>query len=235
MTEEDEIVTAPASTIRTQKDVDMLPATTFIETRIRKTKISDEFVVKIRQALRYCITVNKQLPTIDIILSYLTQEEAPCRWTYSTSTLHRYMIGKGSQLTDPQNHYEYTKERDDVTAMREKYLLWLQKYRSENYDIFYQDETWLNKNMTAWKIWRYDNAEFLLKIPSGKGERAIICHLGSEATGLLHNCLLCFRGRKSKQDSDYHTEMNSTVFLHWFEHKVFPKMQSRGKMCLGIG
>ena len=128
-----------ASSIRTQRDVDVLPTATFTETRIRKTKISDEFVVHIRQALRYCITVNKQLPTIDMILSYLRQEEASPRWTHSRATLHRYMIGKGFQFTDPQNHYEYTKERDDITAMREKYLLWLEKYRSENDDIFYQD------------------------------------------------------------------------------------------------
>ena len=38
-----------ASTIRTQRHVDVLPAATFTETRIRKTKISDEFVVKIRR------------------------------------------------------------------------------------------------------------------------------------------------------------------------------------------
>ena len=121
-----------ASAIRTQRDVDLLPAATFTVTRIRKTKISDEFAVKIRQALRYCITVNKQLPIIDMVLSYLTQEEiSPC-WTYSRETLYRYMIGKGFQFTDPQNHYEYTKERDNVTTISEKYLLWLQKYRSEN-------------------------------------------------------------------------------------------------------
>ena len=35
-----------ASTLRTLRDVDMFPAATFTETRFRKSKISNDFVVK---------------------------------------------------------------------------------------------------------------------------------------------------------------------------------------------
>ena len=49
------------------------------------------------------------------------------------------------------------------------------------------------------------------KVPSGKGARCIISHLGSREHGLLDGCCLMFRGEKSNKKADYHTEMNTDV------------------------
>lgn len=67
------------------------------------------------------------------------------------------------------------------------------------------------------------------QVPFGKGERIIICLLGSPETGLLHDCMLMLRGKKSNRKSDYHTDMHSHVFLDFFANKVFQEQKRRGK------
>jgi hypothetical protein len=54
------------------------------------------------------------------------------------------------------------------------------------------------------------------KIPSGKVKRLIVLHAGTRSEGLIDGCDLVFLA-KSK-DGDYHQEMNSFVFLEWFEN-----------------
>ncbi|XP_042148775.1 uncharacterized protein LOC121837258 [Ixodes scapularis] len=51
-----------------------------------------------------------------------------------------------------------------------------------------------------------------LKVRSGKGERVIVTHAGSD-TGFVSGCLDVFRGKKK---GDYHDEMNSKRFEAWF-------------------
>lgn len=69
------------------------------------------------------------------------------------------------------------------------------------------------------------------KVPSGTGDRAILCHLGSEQTGLLPGALLFFHGKKAII-SDYHTEMNSQLFTDWLKQIVFPKLKQIGHKCV---
>ena len=57
------------------------------------------------------------------------------------------------------------------------------------------------------------------KISPGKGKRLIILHAGCE-DGFITNMDLVFECRKQ---GDYHAEMNSVVFLDWFE-----------KLCMGL-
>ena len=57
--------------------------------------------------------------------------------------------------------------------------------------------------------------------PSGKGERLIIIHAGSEA-GWILQCGKCFKSR-TKSD-DYHDEMNAQHFLEWFEYSLMPNV-----------
>ena len=86
--------------------------------------------------------------------------------------------------------------------------------------------------MTSSKIWREPGnieSEKLFAVPSGKGERSILCHVGSKDVGLLKGCMLLFRGSKSSKSSDYHTEMNWNVFSHWSESKVFPSVKKIGR------
>ena len=65
--------------------------------------------------------------------------------------------------------------------------------------------------MTCSKVWRDTNEEKMdevFVVPSGKGERSILCRIGSGETGLLSGCMLFFRGAKSKKSGNYDTEKN---------------------------
>ena len=88
----------------------------------------------------------------------------------------------------------------------------------------YLDETWVNSghcNSYAWlpqlKLVGIDGSKEIIKrlpkIPPGKGKRLIILHAGCE-DGFIPNMDLVFEGKKT---GDYHREMNSQVFLEWFE------------------
>ena len=152
-------------------------------------------------------------------------------WPWSRTTLYRFMKSTGFVYGDRLSHYEHTKRRADIVSMRDNYLDWIAKYRTEGYRIYYQDETWVFKNMTCSKVWRNildTTTDETFKVPSGKGDRNIVSHIGSAETGLLPNCLLLFRGSKSNKSADYHTEMNWNVFSHWCRNKVFPEIRKTG-------
>ena len=61
-------------------------------------------------------------------------------------------------------HYEYTREREDVVRMRENYLIRVAKYHADGFEIYFQDETWANKNMECNKVWQFEN-ELLYNVP----------------------------------------------------------------------
>ena len=46
-------------------------------------------------------------------------------------------------------------------------------------------------------------------------------YIGCADAGPLDQCMLLFFGSKSSKRADYHTEMNSKIFSHWCETKVF--------------
>ena len=144
------------------------------------------------------------------------------------------MKSNGFIYGDKISHYEYTKNWADVIIMRNNYLDWISQYREEGYRIYYQEETWVFRNMTRNKIWR-DIVPGVINegytVPAGRGERSIVCHVGCSDTSLLDNCLLLFQGSKSNKSSDYHTEINLSVFSDWCQSKVFPGMKEAEKTC----
>lgn len=82
------------------------------------------------------------------------------------------------------------------------------------------------------KAWLDTNREGGQKIPQGKGERSIVCHVGSE-NGFVQPAQLIFCGKKSLKDSDYHTEMNSDVFWDWIERRVFCNIPRGSVVVIG--
>jgi hypothetical protein len=68
-------------------------------------------------------------------------------------------------------------------------------------------------------MWLPNDGSDAPKIPSDKGKRLIVLHAGTRSKGLIDGCDLVFLA-KSK-DGDYHQEMNSVVFLEWFENQYF--------------
>jgi hypothetical protein len=79
------------------------------------------------------------------------------------------------------------------------------EFPCEFYDIVYMDETWVNQNHCTDYMWLPNDGSDAPKIPSGKGKRLIILHVGTRSESLIDGCALVFLA-KSK-DGDYHQEM----------------------------
>jgi hypothetical protein len=58
----------------------------------------------------------------------------------------------------------------------------------------------------------------------------IVLHAGTRSEGLIEGCDLVFLS-KSK-DGDYHQEMNSVVFLEWFENQLMPALKNPSLVVL---
>ncbi|XP_062520191.1 uncharacterized protein LOC134195205 [Corticium candelabrum] len=108
----------------------------------------------------------------------------------------------------------YFYERRDIMEQRHNYLKKIRQYRREDRPIVYLDETWANSHMAPERLWLDEQGRGGWKRPSGKGQRLIILHAGSE-TGWTPNADLVFRSKKNS--TDYHDEMNSEHFLEWFQ------------------
>ena len=154
---------------------------------------------------------------------------------WSRESLRRFMISSGSRYSTRPNHYYFTRERHGVQLKRDDYLEATHTYRTEGYNIYYQDEKWIFKNMAQARVWQpttiRDMTEVDYRVSSCSGDRSIVCNVGSPYTGLLDGCLLLFKGKK-RADPNYHSEMNGTAFMDWLKSTVFPKLRSIGKKCV---
>ena len=79
-------------------------------------------------------------------------------------------------------------------------------------------------------MWLQNDGSDAPKISSGKGKRLIVLHAGTRSEGLINGCDLVFLA-KSK-DGDYHQEMNSFVFLEWFENQVMSALKNPSLVVL---
>ena len=231
------------SKIKTSDDILSFPNDSTI-IRERKSKVPEIFISIIRKIITEIVIKEKTSPKIvKIYIKLSTQEyeyvlfqERP-EWNWSMETMRRFMNNNGFCYKNRKTHYEFSREREDIMLMRDNYLEWIEKYRNEGYIIYYQDETWVFKNMSPSKSWKYlshrEKSTEDLKVPPGPGDRSIVSHIGSAEYGLLHNCLLLFTGRK-KSDTDYHSEMNQEVFLKWMNDTVFPTIQNTKKKSVVV-
>ena len=209
----------------------------------QKYVVPNKFSIIVRQIIRY-IFLAKKLPTVDHIyekicnlkvedvfhLNLFEGDELPDSarniWVLPRSTLCRFMKRIGFVYEDCVTCCEHTRNREGTIKMRDDYLDWIRKYREEERRVYYQDETWVFKNMSCAKVWKNIvgiSTDACFMVPSGRGERSTVSHIGFAETGLLNECMLLFRGPKSKRSADCHSEMNWNVLSHWCETKVFPK------------
>ncbi|XP_037523226.1 uncharacterized protein LOC119400246 [Rhipicephalus sanguineus] len=121
-------------------------------------------------------------------------------------------------------------DRDDTTDWRNCYLRDVERYRAEDRKI-YLDETWVTAGHTRSIVCtdtvvqkrgrlfaRANGLTTGLKQPSGKGQRLILTHVGSE-DGFIDGCLDVFRGQKT---SDYHEEMDDNAPYHSRREEKLP-------------
>ncbi|KAJ4442396.1 hypothetical protein ANN_03982 [Periplaneta americana] len=63
-----------------------------------------------------------------------------------------------------------------------------------------------------------------LRVPIGKGGRLIVLHVGSSATGFIPQCKFIFRSKSKTSNSDYHKDMDYSLFKKWFVEKLLPNI-----------
>ncbi|XP_040062230.1 uncharacterized protein LOC120837106 [Ixodes scapularis] len=162
-----------------------------------------------------------EIPTLKKIAARL--QEGEVLPSCSGSTLYRLLKDMGFEK-QKRNRNTLLYEREDIVEWRRRYLRAIRKHRAQNRKIYFQDETWVNAGLTVDKVWTDSTIKsarqaFMsglttgLKVPSGKGERVIVTHAGSD-TGFVSGCLdvLC------EKKGDYHDEMDSNRFEAWFLH-----------------
>jgi len=239
------------SKIKTQSDVDNWKHLSGSKLDYKcDMKVPKKFEAVVRTVVRDIFLQKERVPTIELIQDKMESlkiedviqynlfddefipEDGSKIWPWSRSTLYRFMKSIGYIYGERISPYENKKNRVDIILMRDNYLEWISKYRESGHTIFYQDETWVFKNMACSKVWQDfvgDSTKDTFDVPSGKGERSILSHVGSAENGLLDGCMLLYRGSKSNKDADYHSEMNWNVFSDWCEKRVFPAIKATGK------
>ena len=143
------------------------------------------FLPKIRELVRL-FYARKDLPTLTSLFAHActnwTDEHA---WVFGRTTFCHLLREAGFIYTKRSNHYDRVKVKLSMVNQQTKYIREVRSLRTRM-PIFKQDETWLTKNTTCDKVWalaptdgssRVPLAE--LEVPSGKGERIIISHVGS--------------------------------------------------------
>lgn len=102
----------------------------------------DSFVLSAIKRKVHQFYLNKELPTVDKILTAVNEDpDLPsfCRSTF-------YQILKKLKFSYmKRSRKSILLERPDLMAWRTNYLLKIKDYRKQNRKIYYTDETWLNE------------------------------------------------------------------------------------------
>ncbi|KAM7287689.1 uncharacterized protein ISCGN_031380 [Ixodes scapularis] len=112
----------------------------------------------------------------------------------------------------------------DIVAWQQKYLHEIVRHRQDGQKIFHLNEMWVTARHTVSRVWvdttvASSHDAFMrglsagLKQPSGKGQRLIVTHIGSDEV-FVDGCLDVFRGQKT---GDCHEEMDGARFEKWFD------------------
>ncbi|XP_031342522.1 uncharacterized protein LOC116170342 isoform X1 [Photinus pyralis] len=159
-------------------------------------------------------------PTLSKVLAVLHEDEdLP---NLKRTTLWKLIKEIGFRF-EKRSRNSVLREKDEIITWRRRFLREIRKYREEGRKLYFLDETWVNAGHTVSKVWKdttiltprqafINGLSTGLKDPSGKGNRLIVLHIGSE-DGFVEEGLLCF---ESKKTGDYHEEMTSEVFEKWF-------------------
>lgn len=141
-------------------------------------------------------------------------------WIGSTTSLYRIIKDLGFKWKKTRDNRILLIERNDIRALRIKYLEKIKYYRNQGNPIVFLDETYIHAGHTMSNSWTDNSSKGLFKNIS-KGSRLIIIHAGGDM-GFIPNALLIFKsGTKS---GDYHDEMNSENYEKWLKQKLIPNL-----------
>ena len=211
------------------KGSEAFPADGEAEVRDREPDVPRYFHGIIRAAICSLYLSHRQV-TLDTILQHIqsgmhTRESPEFDWGRTTlwRTLHRI----GFSCSAGSSHYDRVKEKASVVLQRLQYTRKIQELRAEGCTIFYQDETWFNKNMVPLTERVDERGRGGRDAPAGKGSRFIVNSVGSRACGLLPSALFCVAVNYSKESEDYHNSMNAEIYLGWLKDIVLPLLQTQ--------
>lgn len=206
-------------------------------TKSRKSILDDvdDFDVNAIRRKVHSFFRRNEIPTINKVLKAVNDDcDLP---NFKRTTFHSLLKKIGFKYLKRGRNSSLV-EKENIILWRRRYLRTIKGMRQEGRKIYYMDETWLNAGHTLDKVWRdttinSSKQAFLsglstgLKAPSGKGERLIITHIGSN-TGFLQEGLLLFKSNKNK---DYHKDMNSACFEEWFK-KILPSLEQNSVVVM---
>nr|CAH7739220.1 unnamed protein product [Callosobruchus chinensis] len=183
-------------------------------------KLDDDIKMALRRTV-HSFFLKNEIPTLKAIHAKIQDNNIIP--PMSTDTLRKTLHGINFRY-EKRSRRSILIEKPEIIAWRRKYLRSMAEYRRQGRKVYYMDETWVNAGHTVTKTWtdkaitssRQAHIEGLstgLRAPSGKGQRLILTHIGSDS-GFLEGCILTF---VSKKGGDYHDEMNAACFENWFE------------------
>ncbi|KAJ8736946.1 hypothetical protein PYW07_000217 [Mythimna separata] len=113
-------------------------------------------------------------------------------------------------------------EQPNITVWRKKYLTQIRNYRTQNRNIYFLDETYINAGHHASKCWQ-SSSEPGIHADIGKGRRLVILHAGCR-NGLLDldDALTIFKS--DARTGDYHGDMSGPTFYKWVDEKLKDKL-----------
>ena len=201
------------------------------KTQVKLSLIDNHWKSLIRQTI-YGFYREKTAPTIDTLYEKLIDisKDTDYEFPYKRTALYQLVKKLGFEYKQCDKR-SVIMESMTIVAWRYKYLLEIEKYRSQGYLIVYLDETWFDSHDTVKKIWTDCTKESALSAPVSKGKRVVICHAGS-VKGFVENALLLCGKDIAKSYVDYHQNMNGEVFESWFRDKLLPNLPKDRKVCI---
>ena len=210
------------------KDTEVESSEPICEKRGRKEKL-DTFQKDLIKRSVYKFFERNEMMTIKRLRNYLIEQENLNISKYILMKLLHQMGFKYKK--DPSSSREVICERSDLVRLRSSFLRTIKRKREDGYTIVYTDETWVNSAHTAPYQWHPPNPKDDRRLPTNRGERLIVLHAGCAERGFLEGCDLVFRS-KSKDNRDYHTEMNGKVFIEWIEKQLIPALPEKSLLVM---
>lgn len=224
-------VRAVANIVKLGKKVDNKEVSSFLTPGKKRPKLNtkinlDDFdKCLVRRTIYNFHKTNHERPTI-LKLKRKLEEDANIK--LSLSSLRRVVRKLGFRWKKTEDCRKILIERHDIRLLRTKYLVDVNRFRSEGRPIVYSDETYVHSTHTKPFSWT-DGSSKGLKTPISKGQRLIVVHAGWKE-GFISNALLTYKSNQST--GDYHHDMNFDNYYKWLKEKLIPNLPPRSVLVI---
>lgn len=183
----------------------------------------------VRKFVRDANKTGKQV-TVDLIAKHLTSKKNDYKIAHST--LWRALVRWGFEF-GTGTRSALLKESERIIIQRRQYLRQKLANRKQDGGVIrpeiYLDESYINKNHSRDDTWFFGDDGSIISKPTGKGDRLIIVNAIS-SQGWVPKAKLVFQA--SAKTGDYHSNMNWTVFVDWFENKLLKNIPNNSLIIL---